>query len=203
MNESADRSRIGFFYWVFQFALILVVAGVLHLGVIAQSVLLNLMIFAIFGVMLTLLAVSVRGGTFMPAGFGPRELAATAAGFIVLVLFNLGLAFFFNAPVFASATNPTGGFLDRLMVNVLAAICEEDLMFGVYCAGKAAGLPDIWIVIVSTVVFVPLHALAYQLSLMVSLFLASGRIVFTGLYAVTDHSDPSFIIHVLWNVLNS
>jgi len=88
-------------------------------------------------------------------------------------------------------------------VNVLFAIYEENLLLGIFSAGKAGGVPDIYLIFGSALLFVPLHAWVRALDLMFALFLIVGRSVFTGLYALSDHSDPSFITHILWNVINS
>lgn len=205
MANGGDRSRIGAFYWIFQASLVLVIAGVLHLGVVQLDVLFNLIIFAMLGIMLTVLAVLFRGGQIVSASFGPRTVVATICGFGILVFVNLGMWYFFGAPLFSSVSG-SGQWAERALVNILAAICEEDLFFGVYCVMKTANLPDVWIIFLSSLVFVVLHVmnvLYASLSLPIVIFLSVGRAVLSGLYAVTDHSDPSFIVHVLWNVLNS
>jgi len=197
-----DRSKIGFVFWIAQLGLLLVVFSVMHLGVIAQETLFNLVIIAVLGVMLALIAVTVRGGQFAPAPPSLKTVAATIAGFVILLLVNLGIWYFFDAPLFSSIGSEA--WSERLLVNILAAICEEDLFFGVYCVAKAANLPDVWILFLSTVVFWALHGLVLNIhSFEVVVFLTAGRLVLTGLYAVTDHSDPSYVVHILWNVLNS
>ena len=200
--SGGDRSRIGFVYWIAQLGLLLVVFSVMHLGVISQETLFNLAIIAVLGVMLTLTAVTVRGGQFVPSPPSPKIIAATVGGFILLLLVNMGIWYFLDAPLFSSIGSEA--WSERMLVNILAAICEENLFFGVYCVGKAANLPDVWIMVLSTVVFWALHALVLNIhSFEVVVFLTAGRLVLTGLYAVTDHSDPSFIVHILWNVINS
>ena len=200
MSES-DRPGIGFVYWACQMALLLVVAGVLHLGVLSLDTLFILVLIAIMGVIFAVLAVSIRGG-IVPVPFTLKTAAVTIGGFVALLLMNLGLNFFFGAPLAVSF----GGedYAGRLLVNILAAICEEDLFFGVYCLAKVSNVPDFWVMFLSCLVFWALHALVYNIyALEVVLFLTAGRLVFTGIYAVSDHSDPPFVIHILWNVINT
>jgi len=201
MSEIGDRAGIGFVYWACQIGLLLVVAGVLHLGVLSMDSLFILVLIAIMGVIFAILAVSIRGG-IAPVPFTLKTVAATIGGFVALLFMNLGLNFFFGSPLAVSF----GGedYAGRLLVNVLAAICEEDLFFGVYCLAKAGNLPDFWVMGLSCLVFWALHALVYNIyAFEVVLFLTAGRLVFTGIYAMTDHSDPPFIIHNLWNVINT
>jgi len=203
MAEGGDRPRIGFVFLVAQLGLLLTAAGVLHLGVLPFESTIILVVIAMFGVLLTLLAISLKGGQFAPAPLGLKTIAATIGGFVILLFVNLGLSFFFDAPTFSSFSS-TGDWSGRLLTNAFAAICEEDLFFGVYCVGKAANLGDVWLMLLSTLVFWALHALVYNIyAFEMILFLSAGRLVFTGLYAVTDHSDPSFLVHIIWNVINT
>ena len=202
MSASGDRARIGFVYLIAQLGMVLTVAGVLHLGVLPQETILNIVILAILGIILTILAIAVKGGNFLPSIPGAKTLAVAVGGFVVLLLVNMGLAFFFDAPMFSSIGSADWG--SKLMVNILAAICEEDLFFGVYCVAKVVNLPDVWIMFLSTLVFWALHALVYNIyAWEMVVFLSCGRLVLTGMYAVSDHSDPSFIVHILWNVINT
>ena len=203
--STSTQTRIGIFFLVAQLGLLLTLAGVLHLGVLPFETTVILAIIAMFGVLLVILALAMKGGNLMPAT-DPRTLGkmagATLLGFVALLLVNLGLWFFFGAPLSSSLAGSS--LLERLLVNVLSAICEENLFFGVYCVGKAANLPDLWIMGLSTLVFWMLHALVYNIyAFEMVLFLTAGRLVLTGLYAVTDHSDSSYLVHVIWNVINT
>ena len=55
----------------------------------------------------------------------------------------------------------------------------------------------------TTIVFVPLHALVYPQDLPYTLFLLIGRLILTGAILVTDNSDVGFGAHILYNLITT
>lgn len=198
-----DTTRIGPVFWFAGLVLMpLFTAGAVWVGAVDWATLAPA--FFLFGLMgllvvgIAMMAAHAKGRAVLFAPFGIREGIAALLGFALLAGFNLFVFYLFKVPMSTGVTAA-----DNVLTGVLFAIYEENLMFGVYLAGKAAGVPDIPLIILSTIVFIPLHALVGVLNLSFILFLIIGRSVFTGLYAVTDHSDPSYVIHILWNVVMS
>jgi len=183
--------------------MLLITAGVVWLQVIEWSTLEPAFIVLGCGGLLLILAVAAVSGSLRPAGFGMKEIMVTVSGLLILALVNLFLYYFLDVPLDVGPSAHATTLQERILVNVLFAIYEENFMFGVYSAGKAAGLRDIYIIIASVIVFIPLHAWVAATTLVFSLFVGVGRAVITSAYAASDHSDPSYLIHILWNVINS
>ena len=198
-----DTTRIGPVFWLAGLVLMpLFTAGAVWVGAVDWATLAPaFFLFGLMGLIVVLIAIvgaHARGKVIIFAPFGVREGIATFLGFVCLAGFNLFVFYLLKVPMSTGVTAA-----DNMLTGILFAIYEENLMFGVYLAGKMAGVPDIPLIILSTIVFIPLHALVGVLNLSFILFLIIGRSVFTGLYAVTDHSDPSYLIHILWNAVMS
>jgi len=198
-----DTIRIGPVFWFSGLVLMpMLTAGSVWVGAISWEVLAPaFFLFGIMGLLVVLVAImaaQTKGRAILFAPFGIREAVASLLGFGLLAGFNLFVFYLFDIPLSSGV-----GTADNLLTGILFAIMEENLMFGAYLAGKMAGAPDIAIIIISTIVFIPLHALVQVLNFAFIVFLVIGRSVFTGLYATTDHSDPSYVVHIAWNVVMS
>lgn len=199
----AENARIGPVMWLSQFLMILLTAGVVWLLVVDWAVLQLVFIVCGCGGLCLILTVAAVTGSLSPAGIGVREITVAVAGLLILALVNLGLFYLFDVPMKVGPSASAPSWYERVLVNTLFAIYEENFMFGVYSAGKAAGLPDVYIIICSVIVFIPLHAWVAATTLVFAFFIGFGRAVISGAYAASDHSDPGYLIHIFWNVLNS
>lgn len=90
---------------------------------------------------------------------------------------------------------------ENTMVAVLFAIYEETLFLGVAAVLKLTGMNDIFLIIISTLIFIPLHAWAYSGAWVIDLTLALGRIGFSAFFLISDNSDVPYTSHILWNIL--
>ena len=188
--------------WISQVIKILLTAAVLWLGIVEFSTLgLAFVVFGLGGVLIIMLVAALTGRLRI-GGVGARELTVASLGLILIVVVNIGLLWLFGAPMDVGPSS-ANTWAERILVNVLFAIYEENLMLGLYSAGKAGSIPDAYLVIGASLLFVPLHAWVRGLDLLFAVFLIVGRSVLTGLYAISDHSDPSYITHIIWNVVNS
>jgi len=197
-----DRITLGPVFWIAQATMLMLTAAVLWLDIVTWEVLgVPLIVFGIGGGMLIFLTATTTG----KLGVGTitaREWTVASMGLILIVVVNVGLSWLFAVPMDVGPSQATN-FFERVLVNVLFAIYEENLMLGLFSAGKAGNIPDAYLVLGASLLFWPLHAWVRGLDLLFSAFLIIGRCVLTGLYAVSDHSDPSYLTHILWNVVNS
>ena len=92
---------------------------------------------------------------------------------------------------------------DNVLVAVLFAIYEETLFLGVVTLLTGLGLPDFYNLLVTSIVFVPLHALTYPQEFAFTLFLLIGRVILTGAILITDNSDVGFGSHILYNLITT
>ena len=188
--------------WISQVMMLLLSAAVLWLGIVSfDTVGLALVVFG-FGGALIILLVAALTGRLRIGGVGAREFTIAALGIILIIGVNVGLLFLFDVPMDVGPATASN-LAERILVNVLFAIYEENLMLGLFSAGKAGNIPDAYLVLGASALFVPLHAWVRGIDLLFALFLIVGRSVLTGLYAISDHSDPSYITHIIWNVVNS
>ena len=188
--------------WISQVIMLLLTAAVLWLGIVEFSTLgLAFVVFGLGGVLIIMLVAALTGRLRI-GGVGARELTVTSLDLILIVVVNIGLLWLFGAPMDVGPSS-ANTWAERILVNVLFAIYEENLMLGLYSAGKAGSIPDAYLVIGASLLFVPFHAWVRGLDLLFAVFLIVGRSVLTGLYAISDHSDPSYITHIIWNVVNS
>lgn len=192
-----DRITLGPIFWIFGVLLGLVMTfALLFLGIVEWEVLALPAIFG-WGGGLLVIAVCGRVGLTREGVANSNVLVAAMIGLLVLFAQTM----LFQAWLGLSLTVANEHFW---LVNVLFAIYEETLFLGVAAAGKAAKLPDMYIIGLSAIVFVPWHALRYPVDmLMYILILGGARVVMSALTLATDHSDPSYITHISWNVLSS
>lgn len=197
-----DRITLGPVMWISQVIMLLLTAATLWLGVVEwETVGLAFIVFGIGGLMIIFL-VAVLTGKMTIGGIGPREFTIASLGIIAIIVVNIGMLWLFDVPMDVGPST-ANTWAERVLVNTLFAIFEENLMLGLFSAGKAGNIPDLYLIIGASVLFVPLHAWVKALDLFFALFLIVGRSVLTALYAISDHSDPSYITHILWNVVNS
>lgn len=145
-----------------------------------------------FGVMMTLMA--TRLGFTRESIFTPKVGTAIVVSVILLILDALLL----KGLVGFAVTQ-----YDNVLVAVLFAIYEETLFLGVVTLLAGVGLPDFYNLLVTTIVFVPLHALAYPQEFAFTLFLLIGRVILTGAILITDNSDVGFGSHILYNLITT
>ena len=123
-----------------------------------------------------------------------KIFTASAIGLAGVVVTQMVIGALFGLPL-AMAT-------DILLVNVLFAWYEETLFLGVKVAGRAANMPDIYIMMLSIAVFVPYHALRYPVDAFLYIaVLAASRLIIDAVSLLANHSDPGYIVHTLINVL--
>ena len=123
-----------------------------------------------------------------------KIFTASAIGLAGVVATQMVIGALFGLPL-AMAT-------DILLVNVLFAWYEETLFLGVKVAGRAANMPDPYIMLLSIAVFVPYHALRYPVDAIFFIaILACSRLIIDGVTLLANHSDPGYIVHTLINVL--
>ena len=190
----ADAIRVGQFTPLFMALGFAITGAVGFLGVIDMTSLTwPVIVLFIGGIVLTLFAKAIRPSSvaFHPANPGVLIVSVMVSlalmGFSTALLYQLGLGM----------AMIEGG----LLVVILFAIYEETFMLGMNAVLKAAGLPDLYCLVVSTMVFVPMHALVYSLVLSTVLFLVISRVILTAGLFITDNSDEPFATHILWNVL--
>lgn len=199
---TGEPVTLGPVMWISQAIMLLLTAAVLWLDIVSfDTIGVALVVFG-FGGLLMILLVAALTGKLRIGGIGAREFTVAALGLILIVVVNIGLLWLFDAPMDVGPSS-ANTWAERILVNVLFAIYEENLMLGLFAAGKAGMIPDIYLVIGAAFLFVPLHAWVRGIDLFFAMFLIVGRSVLTGLYAVSDHSDPSYITHIIWNVVNS
>jgi len=144
------------------------------------------------GILLTLVATKL--------GFTRESIFTPKVGIAILVSVVLLIA---DALLLKALVGLAVTQYDNVLVAVLFAIYEESLFLGVVCLLAGMGLPDSYNLILTTAVFVPLHALVYPVSLEYTLFLLIGRLILTGAVLVTDNSDVGFGGHILYNIVTT
>jgi hypothetical protein len=123
-----------------------------------------------------------------------KILTASAIGLIGVVISQSIIGALFGLPL-AMAT-------DILLVNVLFAWYEETLYLGVKVCGRAANMPDAYIMLLCIATFVPYHAMRYPVdALLFILVLAVSRLIIDGVSLMANHSDPGYVVHTIVNVL--
>lgn len=172
---------------------VLMTGALVFLGIMTWE---ELMIPAVsmfgFGMLLTIMA--TRLGFTRESIFTPR----VGIAIIVSVLLLIGDALLLSGLIGYSVTQ-----YDNALVAVLFAIYEETLFLGVVTLFTGLGLPDFYNLIVTTIVFVPLHALVYPATIAFTLFLLIGRVILTGAILVTDNSDVGMGGHIIYNLITT
>jgi membrane protease YdiL (CAAX protease family) len=142
------------------------------------------------GILLTLMATKL--GMTKESVFTPKVFAAI----MVSVGFLIADALLLHGLIGLEVTQ-----YDHVLIAVLFAIYEESLFLGIIALLAGLGFPDGYNLLVTGLVFVPLHAFVYPVGWEFTLFLWIGRIVLTGAVLVTDNSDVGFGAHILYNII--
>ena len=145
-----------------------------------------------FGAMMTIMA--TRLGFTRESIFTPKVASAIVVSVCLLVVDAMML----NGLIGFAVTQ-----YDNVLVAVLFAIYEETLFLGVVTLLTGLGLPDFYNLLVTSIVFVPLHALVYPQEIAYTLFLLIGRVILTGAILVTDNSDVGFGSHIIYNLITT
>ncbi len=145
-----------------------------------------------FGALMTIMA--TRLGFTRESIFTPKVAIAIVVSVILLMIDAIMLRGLIGLAVTQ---------YDNVLVAVLFAIYEETLFLGVVTLLAGLGLPDMYNLLVTTIVFVPLHALIYPQEWAFTLFLLIGRIILTAGILITDNSDVGFGSHILYNLITT
>lgn len=143
-----------------------------------------------FGALMTIMA--TRLGFTRESIFTPKVATAIVVSVILLIIDALMLSGLLGYAVTQ---------YDNVLVAVLFAIYEETLFLGVITLLAGLGLPDFYNLLVTSIVFVPLHALVYPQDFAYTLFLLIGRVILTGAVLICDNSDVGFGAHILYNLI--
>jgi hypothetical protein len=98
--------------------------------------------------------------------------------------------------VFSAAYSVPG---EGIIINVLFGGYEENLFLALILAGKSAELPSLFIIVLSCIVFVPLHAFSQPDDMGFNVAALMVRFTLSSLTTYTRLADPSFGGHMLWN----
>jgi len=145
-----------------------------------------------FGLLLTIMA--TRLGFTRESIFTPKVATAIIVSVILLIL---------DAVMLSGLVGFAVTQYDNVLVAVLFAIYEETLFLGVVTLFAGLGLPDLYNLLVTSIVFVPLHALVYPTTIIFTIFLLIGRVILTGAILITDNSDVGFGGHILYNLITT
>jgi len=145
-----------------------------------------------FGILLTLMASKL--GMTRESVFTPKVFIAI----LVSVCFLIADALLLQALIGLAITQ-----YDHVLIAVLFAIYEETLFLGVISILAGMGVPDFYNLLITGIVFVPLHAIVYPADWQYTLFLWIGRLALTGATLITDNSDVGFGAHILYNIIVS
>ena len=143
-----------------------------------------------FGILLTLMATKL--------GFTRESIFTPKVGIAILVSVVLLIA---DALMLKGLIGYAVTQYENILVAVLFAIYEESLFLGVVTLLAGVGMPDGYNLIITVVIFVPLHALVYPAALAYTIFLIIGRVILTGAVLVCDNSDVGFGGHILYNIV--
>lgn len=179
---------------ILSWVLALVMTGaIVFLGIMTWE---ELMVPAIsmfgFGTIMTLMATKL--GFTRESIFTPKVATAIVVSVILLVIDAIMLSGLIGYAVTQ---------YDNVLIAVLFAIYEETLFLGVTTLLCGIGMPDAYNLLVTAIVFVPLHALVYPQEFAYTLFLLIGRIILTGAVLICDNSDVSFGAHILYNLITT
>ncbi|MFW9849446.1 MAG: type II CAAX prenyl endopeptidase Rce1 family protein [Candidatus Thorarchaeota archaeon] len=189
----SDIIRIGPVFWISELAGVLLTFALVFLEMVSWALLAPTCLIAFFGGLL-LIILAGRVGMTREGFFSSNVIVATVVTLLALVIESFLISAWFNL----SVSYPS----KILLVNVLFAIYEETLFLGVAVAGKAAGLPDTYIIVICALVFVPYHLFVYPIDMLLYIVvLGAARVTMDASRFMTDHSDPSFLTHIIWNVL--
>jgi hypothetical protein len=188
-----DKVSIGSFTVLCWGIGVLLTGALVFLGVMTiEQLLVPFITMFIVGIMLTLMATKL--GFTKESIFTPKVFLAIMVSTILLVADALLLKGLIGYAVTQ---------YDNILVAVLFAIYEECLFLGVVALFAGVGLPDFYNLLITTIIFVPLHALVYPVAIEYTIFLLIGRLIMTGAVLVTDNSDVGFGAHILYNIIST
>ena len=144
----------------------------------------------IIGILLTLMATKLS--FTRESVFTPKVGIAILAGVVLLAA---------DAILLKTMLGFTISQYDNVLVALLFSIFEESLFLGIVALLAGMGMPDVYNLLVTTIVFVPLHCLVYPAALPYTIFLIIGRVILTSLTLITDNSDTAFGSHALYNII--
>jgi hypothetical protein len=142
------------------------------------------------GILLTLMATKL--------GFTRESIFTPKVGIAILVSTVLLIA---DALLLQGLIGLAVTQYDHVLIAVLFAIYEESLFLGVVALLAGVGVPDGYNLLITAIVFVPLHAIVYPVGWEFTLFLLIGRLILTGAVLATDNSDVGFGGHILYNIV--
>ena len=192
-----DVTRLGPVYWIAGGALALLLTfALVFLEIVPWELLAPTFIIAWGGGQVLIMLALFSGGARRSGAEGfSMSIIAGLIGVILIIIESSLAGIFFNVSM---AIDTSNGWL----VLVLFAIYEETLFLGVRVAGKSGGLPDLWIMGLEALAFVPYHAFRYPLDMMFFIvFIFAVRMTLSGISLITDSSDPPYIAHMLYNFL--
>jgi len=194
---SSDIIRLGPVFWIGGCLLAVVMTfALVFLGIVPWELLAPTFVVA-WGGGMAIILVAGRVGMAKQGGAGSFVLIAGLAGLLAIVVQSQFFGVMFGV---TASVDPANFWL----VNVLFAIYEETLFLGVRVAGKAGGLPDLWIIGIEAAAFLPYHALHYPMGVaFFFVFLIGVRLTLSAISLMTDHSDPPYIAHMAYNFLVS
>jgi hypothetical protein len=143
-----------------------------------------------FGILLTLMATKL--GMTRESVFTPKVFVAILVSVVVLIADALLLQALIGLAV---------SQYDNVLIAVLFAIYEETLFLGIISILAGMGVPDFYNLLITGLVFWPLHAMVYPAAWQFTLFLLIGRLALTGATLVTDNSDVGYGAHILYNII--
>jgi len=172
---------------------VLLTAAVVFLGIMTwEQLLVPAVTMFGFGILMTLMATKL--GFTRESIFTPKVFLAIMVSVCLLIADALLLKGLIGYAVTQ---------YDNMLVAVLFAIYEETLFLGVVTLLAGIGMPDFYNLVVTTIIFVPLHALVYPTAIAYTIFLLIGRVILTGATLITDNSDVGFGGHILYNLITT
>ena len=147
-----------------------------------------------FGLLLIILSMLFKDSRLEKGGFSATAFMAI----IISVILLIGDAILLNVTLGLVVTQ-----YDNVLVAILFAIYEETLFLGVIALIAGIGLPDVYNLFITSILFIPYHFLVYPQVLPFFIFLLIGRVILTGAILVTDNSDVGYGSHILYNLITT
>jgi len=171
----------------------LLTGALVFLGIMTvEELLVPFVTMFIVGILMTLMATKL--GFTRESIFTPKVFLAILVSVVLLIA---------DAMLLQGLIGYAITQYDNVLIAVLFAIFEESLFLGVVTLLAGVGLPDFYNLLVTTIVFIPLHALVYPMDFAYTLFLLIGRLILTGAVLVTDNSDGGVGGHILYNLITT
>lgn len=190
-------------YWI--------VGGVLSGAIVFLGILpweelqLGITMFYMLGLLFTFLGIALNmartGAAFDRTGsFSASTIIASFVGIIALLIQSAILK-----ELFGYSLGPTysSNWLENGVISVLWAIYEETFFLGVSVLLNGIGVPDVINAVITSFVFVPMHALRYPATWMYDAFLTIGRVIMTVSLLAVKNSDVAYNEHIGYNIIVS